>query len=156
MIDYKRLHLVKVHPDSEWLLAIPKLEEEETFRVDIDKNLAFDHEISRGALTVKPAPGFNRLIPIELTYIPDILNVSQVGLLATMLLHQSFNEQQWNVSDENVKVLLLSIWDLQNKLGEALLRTLSEEPEREETPYIEHDFIAQQVRSWIELVTVDP
>lgn len=139
---YKQAHLVQITPDGEWFVAISHPEKPGVLAVDSDKNLTFTAEHTPETLTaVKPVVAFNRFLNLRLEFIPGMLEASAFNLLANMLYLAIADVQQREPEPRN-RLILLTLLELQGTLGQALHQALTTAPAREETPYIEHDFIA--------------
>lgn len=144
---YKQAHLVQITPDGEWFVAIPHPEKPGVLVVDSGKNLTFTAEHTPETLAaVKPVVAFNRFINLRLEFIPGMAaympsEASAFNLLANML-YQTITDVQQREPDPRNKLILLTLLEMQAALGQALHQALTTMPAREETPYIEHDFIA--------------
>jgi hypothetical protein len=120
---------------------VPHPEQPGVFVVDIDKNLTFAAEHTPETLTaVKPVPALNRFIHLRLEFIPAMLEASAFNLLAIMLYQTIANLPQSD-PDPQARLIRLTLMDILSVLGQSLHQTLTTEPPREETLYIEHDFI---------------
>lgn len=144
---YKQAQLVQITPDGEWFVAVPHPEKPGVLAVDSDKNLTFTAEHTPDMLTaVKPVVAFNRFITLRLEFIPGMLEASAFNLLANML-YQAITDVQQREPAPRHTLILLTLLQLQAAFGQALHQTLTAAPSREETPYIEHDFIALGLQS---------
>lgn len=144
---YKQAHLVQITPDGEWFVAISHPEKPGVLAVDSDKNLTFTAEHTPETLTaVKPVLALNRFINLRLEFIPGMIEASAFNLLANALYQAIADVQQWQPEPRN-RLILLTLLELQATLGQALHQALTAVPAREETPYIEHDFIAQGLQA---------
>ncbi|HRQ42506.1 MAG TPA: hypothetical protein PLD25_31715 [Chloroflexota bacterium] len=144
---YKQAQLVQITPDGEWFVAIPHPEKPNILAVDTDKGLTFAAEHTLETLTaVKPVVAFNRFINLRLEFIPGMLEASAFNLLANML-YQAIADVQQREPEPRNKLILLTLLELQEAFGQALHQALTAVPVREETLYIEHDFIAQGLQA---------
>jgi hypothetical protein len=138
---YEQTQLVQIASDGEWYVAVPHPERPGVLVVDIDKNLTFAAEHTPETLTaVKPVPALNRFIHLRLEFIPGMLNASAFNLLA-MMLYQTIANLPQPDPDPQARLTRLTLMELLATLGQGLHQALTVEPSREETPYIEHDFI---------------
>ncbi len=139
---YKQAQLIQITPDGEWFVAIPHPEKPGVLVVDSGKNLTFTAEHTPETLAAaKPVVAFNRFLNLRLEFIPGMLEASAFNLLADML-YQAITDVQQREPEPRNKLILLTLWELQATCGQALHQALTTMPVREETPYIEHDFIA--------------
>lgn len=144
---YKQAQLVRITPAGEWYVAIPHPERPGVLAVDIDKNLTFAAEHTPETLAaVKPVLALNRFVNLRLEFIPGMIEASAFNLLANALYQAIADVQQRQPSSRN-KLILLTLLELQAALGQTLHQALTAVPAREETPYIEHDFIAQGLQA---------
>jgi hypothetical protein len=150
---YKQAQLVQITPDGEWYVAIPHPEQPGVLAVDVGKNLTFAAEhtpetapTTVGVAAVKPVLALNRFINLRLEFIPGMIEASAFNLLANAL-YQAIADVQQRQSAPRNRLILLTLLDLQAALGQALHQALTTAPAREETPYIEHDFIAHGLQA---------
>ncbi|MAU00682.1 MAG: hypothetical protein CL608_26355 [Anaerolineaceae bacterium] len=144
---YKAAQLVQITPTGEWYVAIPHPEKPGILAVDVDKNLTFAAEYTPDTLAaVKPVLALNRFINLRLEFIPGMIEASAFNLLANAL-YQAIADVQQREPEPRNKLILLTLLELQATLGQALHQALTAVPAREETPYIEHDFIAQGLQA---------
>jgi hypothetical protein len=144
---YKQAQLVQITPPGEWYVAIPHPDQPGILAVDVDKNLTFAAEYTLETLTaVKPIVAFNRFINLRLEFIPGMLEASAFNMLANML-HLAIADVQQRQPEPRNKLILFTLLELQAALGRALHQALTAVPVREETPYIEHDFIAHGLQA---------
>ena len=145
---YKQAQLVQITPDGEWYVAIPHPEQPGVLAVDVGKDLTFAAEHTPETLAaVKPVLALNRFINLRLEFIPGMIEASAFNLLANAL-YQAIADVQQREPEPRNRLILLTLLELQAMLGRGLHQALTATPVREETPYIEHDFIAHglQVR----------
>jgi hypothetical protein len=152
---YKEAHLVQIAPAGEWYVAIPHPEKPgipsagsgQVLAVDVDKNLTFAAEHTPDTLAaVKPVVALNRFINLRLEFIPGMIEASAFNLLANAL-YQAIADVQQREPEPRNKLILLTILEMQATLGQALHQALTAAAAREETPYIEHDFIAHGLQA---------
>lgn len=144
---YKEAQLVQITPTGEWYVAIPHPEKPGILAVDVDKNLTFAAEHTPDTLTaVKPVIALNRFINLRLEFIPGMIEASAFNLLAHAL-YQAIADARQREPEPRNKLILLTLLELQATLGQALHQALTAVSAREETPYIEHDFIAQGLQA---------
>jgi hypothetical protein len=144
---YKQAQLVQITPDGEWYVAIPHPERPGVLAVDVGKNLTFAAEHTPETLAaVKPVLPLNRFINLRLEFIPGMIEASAFNLLANAL-YQAIADVQQREPEPRNKLILLTLLELQAALGRALHQALTAAPAREETPYIEHDFIAHGLQA---------
>lgn len=144
---YKQAQLVQVIATGEWYVAIPHLERPGVLAVDVDKNLTFAAEHTPETLAAaKPVLALNRFINLRLEFIPGLIEASAFNLLANAL-HQAIADAQQREPKPRNRLILLTLLQLQATLGQALHQALTAVPAREESPYIEHDFIAQGLQA---------
>ena len=158
---YKQAQLVRIIPAGEWYVAIPHPERPgvpssgsgQVLAVDVDKNLTFAAEhtpetapTTVGVAAVKPVLALNRFVNLRLEFIPGMIEASAFNLLANALYQAILDVQQRQPEPRN-KLILLTLLELQAALGQALHQALTAAPVREETPYIEHDFIAHGLQT---------
>lgn len=149
---YKQAQLVQITPAGEWHVAIPYPEKPGVLAVDVDKNLTFAAEHTLDTLAaVKPVLALNRFINLRLEFIPGMIKASAFNLLANALYQAIADVRQREQAPRN-KLILLTLLDLQATLGRALHQALTAAPAREETPYIEHDFIAHGLQARLAMV----
>lgn len=147
---YKEAQLVQIPPDGEWYVAIPHPEKPGILAVDTGKNLTFagrtyagngandrwrcGRQTGAGPESLhQPAPGIY-------SGHDGSLGLQPAGQCAVPGL------QQRQAASRN-KLILLTLLELQAALGRALYQALTAAPVREETPYIEHDFIAHGLQA---------
>lgn len=144
---YKQTQLVQITPAGEWYVAIPHLEQPGVLVLDVGKNLTFAAEHTPDALAaVKPVLALNRFVNLRLQFIPGMIEASAFNLLANAL-YQAIADVQQREPESRNKLILLTLLELQAALGQALHQALTAVPAREETPYIEHDFIAHGLQA---------
>ena len=152
---YKQAQLVQITVAGEWYVAIPHPEQPgvpssgsgQVLAVDIDKNLTFASEHTPETLAaVKPVLALNRFIDLRLEFIPGLIEASAFNLLANAL-YQAIADVQQREPEPRNRLILLTLLELQAALGQALHQALTTAPAREETPYIEHDFIAHGLQA---------
>jgi hypothetical protein len=144
---YKEAQLVQITPAGEWYVAIPHPEKLGILAVDVGKNLTFAVEHTPDTLAaVKPVLALNRFINLRLEFIPGMIEASAFNLLANVL-YQAIADVQQREPEPRNKLILLTLLELQAALGQALHQALTAAPAREETPYIEHDFIAHGLQA---------
>ena len=152
---YKQAQLVQITPDGEWYVAIPHPEQPgvpssgsgQVLAVDIDKNLTFASEHTPETLAaVKPVLALNRFVNLRLEFIPGMIEASAFNLLANAL-YQAIADARQREPEPRNRLILLTLLELQAALGQALHQALTTAPAREETPYIEHDFIAHGLQA---------
>ena len=144
---YKEAQLVQITPAREWYVAIPHPEKPGVLAVDVDKNLTFAAEHTPDTLAaVKPVLALNRFINLRLEFIPGMIEASAFNLLANALYQAIVDVQQREPEPRN-KLILLTLLEIQAVLGQAFRQALIAAPAREETPYIEHDFIAHGLQA---------
>ena len=144
---YKEAQLVQITPAGEWYVAIPHPEKPGILAVDVDKNLTFAAEHTPDLLAaIKPVLALNRFINLRLEFIPGMIEASAFNLLANALYQAIVDVQQREPEPRN-RLILLTILEMQATLGQALHQALTAAPAREETPYIEHDFIAHGLQA---------
>lgn len=144
---YKEAQLVQISPAGEWYVAIPHPEKPGILAVDVDKNLTFAAEHTPDTLAaIKPVVALNRFINLRLEFIPGMIEASAFNLLANALYQAILDVQQRQPGPRN-RLILLTLLELQATLGQALHQALTTVPAREETLYVEHDFIAQRLQA---------
>jgi hypothetical protein len=144
---YKKAKLAQITPAGEWYVAIPHPDHPDVLAVDTGKNLTFAAEFKLETLaTVKPVLALNRFVDLHLEFIPGLFEGSAFNLLANALYRSIIDVKQQASIPQN-QLILLTLWELQATLGQALHQALTEPPTREETLYAEHDFIAQGLQA---------
>ena len=144
---YKQMKLVQLTPAGEWYVAIPHPERPNVLAVDTGKNLTFAAEFEPEALaTVQPILALNRFIDLRLEFIPGLLEGSAFNLLANAL-YQAIADVQQQATNPRNQLILLTLLALQAALGQSLHQALTTPSTREETLYVEHDFIAQGLQA---------
>ncbi|MCI0731794.1 MAG: hypothetical protein L0332_34440 [Chloroflexi bacterium] len=152
---YKEAQLVQITPAGEWYVAIPHPDQPgvpssgsgQVLVVDLDKNLTFAAEHTPETLAaVKPVLALNRFVNLRLEFIPGLIEASAFNLLANAL-YQAIADVQQRQPEPRNRLILLTLLELQAALGQALHQALTAVPAREETPYIEHDFIAHGLQA---------
>ena len=144
---YKEAQLVQIPPAGEWYVAIPHPERPGVLAVDVGKNLTFAAEHTPETLAaVKPVLALNRFVNLRLEFIPGLIEASAFNLLANAL-YQAIADVQQREPEPRNRLILLTLLELQAALGQALHQALTAAPAREETPYIEHDFIAHGLQA---------
>ncbi|HRQ42126.1 MAG TPA: hypothetical protein PLD25_29760 [Chloroflexota bacterium] len=150
---YKQAQLVRITPAGEWYVAIPHPDKPGILAVDVNKNLTFAAEhtpetapTTVGVAAVKPVVALNRFINLRLEFIPGMIEASAFNLLANAL-YQAIADVQQREPEPRNRLILLTLLEIQATLGRALHQALTAVPAREETPYIEHDFIAQGLQA---------
>ena len=144
---YKQAQLVQLTPAGEWYVAIPHPERPNVLAVDTGKNLTFAAEFEPEVLaTVQPVLALNRFIDLRLEFIPGLLEGSAFNLLANALYQAIADVQQQTTNPRN-QLILLTLLALQAVLGQSLHQALTTSLAREETLYVEHDFIAQGLQA---------
>ena len=144
---YKHAQLVQITSAGEWYVAIPHPEKPGILAVDVGKNLTFAAEHTPETLAaVKPVLPLNRFITLRLEFVPGLIEASAFNLLANAL-YQAIADVRQREQAPRSKLILLTLLELQATLGQALHQALTAAPAREETPYIEHDFIAQGLQA---------
>lgn len=115
--------------------------------MDVGKNLTFAAEHTPDTLAaVKSVVALNRFINLRLEFIPGMIEASAFNLLANSLYQAIADVRQREPGPRN-KLILLTLLELQATLGQALHQALTTVPAREETLYVEHDFIAQRLQA---------
>jgi hypothetical protein len=148
---YKQAQRVQITPAGEWCVAIPHPEKPGVLAVDVGKNLSFAAEHTPNTLAaVKPIVALNRFINLRLEFIPGMaacmpLEASAFNLLANAL-YQAIADVRQREPEQRNKLILLTLLEIQATLGQALHQALTAVPAREETPYIDHDFVAQRLQ----------
>lgn len=144
---YKQAQLVQITPAGEWYVAIPHPEQPGVLAVDTGKNLTFAAERRPETLAaVKPVVALNRFVNLRLEFIPGLIEASAFNLLANAL-YQAIADIQQREPDPRNRLILLTLLELQATLGQALHQALTTVPAREETLYVEHDFIARGLQA---------
>ena len=152
---YKQAQLVQITAAGGWYVAIPHPDKPgipsagsgQALAVDVGKNLTFAAEHTPDTLAaVKPVVALNRFINLRLEFIPGMIEASAFNLLANAL-YQAIADVQQREPEPRNRLILLTLLELQATLGRALHQALTAVPVREETPYIEHDFIAQGLQA---------
>jgi len=115
--------------------------------VDSGKNLTLAAKHRPETLAaVRLVPGLNRFIDLRLEFIPGVLEASAFDLLANVV-SQAISDVQQREPEPRNRLILLTLLELQATLGQALHQALTAVSAREETPYIEHDFIAHGLQA---------
>lgn len=144
---YKQTKLVQLTPAGEWYVAIPHPERTNILAVDTGKNLTFAAEFEPATLAaVQPVLALNRFIDLRLEFIPGLLEGSAFNLLANAL-YQAIADVQQQATNPRNQLIQLTLLALQAALGQSLHQALTTPPAREETLYVEHDFIAQGLQA---------
>ena len=144
---YKQTKLVQLTPAGEWYVAIPHPEHPNVLAVDTGKNLTFAAEFEPEALAaVQPVLALNRFIDLRLEFIPGLLEGSAFNLLANAL-YQTIADVEQQATNPRNQLILLTLLALQAALGQSLHQALTTPSTREETLYVEHDFIAQGLQA---------
>ena len=156
---YENMKLVQLEPDGEWYVAIPRpqspdadLEETaQVLAVDVDKNLTFASTFTQADVAgVKDVAPLNRFITVRLEFVPGMLEASIFHLLANAL-HQPVSDIAWWQSSPQQKFNSLVSGSVSDAFGQGLHQALMDEPERDETLYVDHDYIAHGLQSmWMQ------
>jgi hypothetical protein len=149
---YEQAHLVQLTPAGEWFVAIPHPHKPDVLVVDTAKNLTFADVYTLEAIAaVRPVPAFNRYINLRLEFVPGMLEASEFNLLA-ILLSQTVVDLQQRESDREHHLIVHTLLKVLQALGVGLHQALTAVPTREETPHIEHDFMAHGLQARLALV----
>ncbi|MCI0580765.1 MAG: hypothetical protein L0331_31780 [Chloroflexi bacterium] len=149
---YQNAQLVQIAPAGEWYVAFPHPEQPGALVVDTGKNLTFAAEYAPETLTAfRPVPTLNRFINLRLEFVPSMIELSTFDLLAN-ILSQAMSDIQQREVDRRHRLMFLTLLDLYAALGQGLHQALTTVPAREETLYIENDFIAQGLQVRLALI----
>ena len=144
---YTQTHLVQITSDGEWFVAVSHPEQPNVLIVDTDKNLTFISEYPPEALVaIKPIPALNRYITVRLALIPGLREGSPFNLLI-QAVYQLLSVVQRQVSEPDNRLIQLTLLEIYKGLGQGLHEALTTMPTREETAYIEHDFIVHGLQA---------
>lgn len=138
---YSQTHLVQITTDGEWYVAVSHPEQPNMLIVDTDKNLTFISEYRPEELAaVKPVPALNRFINVRLVLIPGLREASAFNLLV-QAVHMVLSVVQQQKPEPDNRLIQLTLLEIYKAMAQGLHEALTTVPVREETPYIEHDFI---------------
>jgi hypothetical protein len=156
---FQILRLVQLVPDGEWLVAIPAADQSDNpshWAVDVYKDLSFSALKTTAELAaVQDVPPLNRFIPVNLELIPDMMEASSFSLLGGLVCATLANNAKKEATPQD-KLISLTLERLLQALGRGLYVALTAKPEREETLYAAHDFLAYGVQARMRAAGVSP
>jgi hypothetical protein len=158
---FQTLAIVQLVPDGEWLVAIPAPDQSESdnpaqWAVDVYKDLSFAELKTTAELAaVQDAPPFNRLIPMQLALIPSLPEASPFTLL-TNLIQVVLLDSPDQAQTTPKRIAALTLYGLLRTMGRRLQEALTSPPERVETLYAAHDFLAHSLESQLRAAGVSP
>ena len=156
---FQTLALVQLVPDGEWLVAIPAPDQSgdpSHWAVDVYKDLTFNALKTTAELAaMKAVPPLNRFIPIQLAFVPTLNEASAFALLSGLIRAVLPDSPEEELSSPE-RVAALTMYGLLRAMGRGLHEALTAVPERVETLYAAHDFLAYTVQSQLRAAGVSP
>jgi hypothetical protein len=158
---FQILRLVQLIPDGDWFVAIPAADQSESdtpsqWAVDVYKDLSFAELKTTAELAaVQDVPPLNRFIPVNLELIPDMMEASSFSLLGGLVCATLANNAKKEATPQD-KLISLTLERLLQALGRGLYVALTAKPEREETLYAAHDFLAYGLQARMRAAGASP